>query len=131
MELIDTECVFHAPAPGGIPLPSGDCAYGSRDGSRFTPHLVIGDPTQREAIIDRSKVPPEITEEYLGVAFWAGESPIVPDQTLNITMALIYFPNLSYANVVDGATFTIRLGPKILGYGKVIRRYSNTAPSSR
>lgn len=132
MELIDTECIFHTPPPGAAPLPLSDYAYArtSRDRSRFMPHIVVGDPSRREPLIDHAKVPPEITEDYLGVAFWDGDSPLVPDRSLRITMALMYFPHVNYAAVVQGATFTIRVGPRIIGFGRVLQRYSSAeAPS--
>jgi len=87
------------------------------------PHIVIGDPTQRVAIIDYRKNPPEITESYLGVAFVEGDSPISAGYPLRITMALMYYPQIDYANAVEHSTFTLRVGPRIIGYGKILRRY--------
>jgi hypothetical protein len=49
---------------------------------------------------------------------------IEPGETAEVTMALMYYyePNVSYEDVVPGATFTLREGPSIVGYGTVLSR---------
>jgi len=58
-------------------------------------------------------------ETYLGVAFLEGPSDVVAGQSFLAELALMYWPNLSYDSLIPGATFTIREGPHIIGFGTV------------
>ena len=80
------------------------------------PHVVVGDPGQREARTAGST----ITEHYLGV--WVVDAPdeIAPGDTAEITLRLMYWPEENYERLVPGATFTVREGPKIVGFGRVL-----------
>ena len=80
------------------------------------PHVVVGDPGQREAMTSGNT----ITEHYLGV--WVAEAPdeIPPSGSAEITLRLMYWPEEKYEELVPGATFTIREGPKIVGFGRVL-----------
>jgi len=80
------------------------------------PHVVIGDPAQRESRIAGNT----ITEHYLGV--WVDDAPdeIVPGGTAEITLRLMYWPEENYDQLIPGATFTLREGPKIIGFGQVL-----------
>jgi len=80
----------------------------------YRPHLVVQDTTVRQAV---SPADNEI-EPYLGVVFIEGQVPIVGDPIL-ATLALMYYPGVDYSALQVGATFTIREGPQIVGFGTV------------
>jgi len=42
--------------------------------------------------------------------------------TAEVKLALMYAPEVSYTGVEPGATFTLREGPEIVGYGLVLSR---------
>ena len=92
--------------------------------ARYMPRIVMGDPSQREAHVVAGN---QLTESYLGV--WVKDAPDEwrPGQTAEITPALMYWPDEQYLDVVPQATFTLREGPKIVGFGYV----SSTSESSR
>jgi hypothetical protein len=48
----------------------------------------------------------------------------VPGQTVEVTLALMYYqePDILYEDVVPGATFTLREGARIVGYGTVLSK---------
>ena len=83
---------------------------------RYMPHLVVGDPGQREARISRNT----ITEHYLGVLVADAPDEFPPDGTAEVTVRLMYWPDEKYEQLVPGATFTVREGAKIVGFGKVL-----------
>jgi len=68
-----------------------------------------------------------IVEEYLAVSFWAGPDPIPISQAMTVTLLLPYAPDPMYHHVVSGAEFTIREGPKVIGHGTVLRRWTEKA----
>jgi hypothetical protein len=78
---------------------------------------VIGDPKQRKAIIEGN----EVRETYLGVAFESGPDLLCFGETVNASASLLYYPSPEYDSVVAGAEFTIREGPRIVGFGRVKR----------
>ena len=90
----------------------------------YRPHLVIGDPNQRQAVVDSSGTG---TEEYLGVQFRRTNFRLGPGQSANVRMDLMFYPACSYEHVQPGATFTIREGRQIVGYGRVLRRSDENA----
>lgn len=94
---------------------------GRRSAPAFTtiyrPHVVVGNPTQRKAIIKNRM----LQEEYLGVVFLSGQSPFEFNKPLFVQLGLMYYPNVDYSQLVLGATFTIREGGNIVGYGEVVR----------
>jgi len=122
---IVTTCRFYRPPESEAPIPDARWAYEktSINGSRLMPHIVVGDPSQRDAFVDRSQHIPQLTEEYLGVSFWDGDMPIEPDTDLRIEMDLLYYPNVDYRRVQVGESFTIRFGPRIVGFGKILERF--------
>jgi hypothetical protein len=89
-------------------------------GNRYRPHIVVGDPRQREAVIAQGNV---LTETYCGVAFSDGPDHIEPDRPLQVEMTLMYWPHEIYDAVIPGATFTLREGPHIVGFGTVEARW--------
>jgi hypothetical protein len=80
------------------------------------PHIVIGDPGQRQAQIRGNTT----TEHYLGVLVADAPDEMSPGGSAEVTLYLMYWPEEKYAGVVAGATFTLREGPKIVGFGQVL-----------
>jgi len=62
-----------------------------------------------------------IQETYLGVVFLSGPDKVELGEPVVAEVALMYYPHPGYDSVVPGATFTIREGPRVVGYGKVRR----------
>lgn len=112
---ISASITFLTPQEGG----RSQNAY---DSSHYRPHIVIGDPNQRVAVVDGTGV---ATEKYLGVQF-TGDNRVLPaGSDHQVTLRLIYFPEVDYSAVISGATFTIREGGAIVGFGRVIRGLPN------
>lgn len=86
----------------------------------YMPHLVIGDPARRDAAGTKSK-------ELLGVAFRRAPVAVAPGQTMKLLMDLMYHPQVDYRELVPGATFTVREGPRIVAYGRVLKREDSGA----
>lgn len=82
----------------------------------YRPHLVLGPIEQRTAIVDGHL----LVEDYIGVAFVGGPKKIYPGETAEVELALMYYPNPAYVGVQSGATFTVREGPVIVGFGTVL-----------
>ena len=87
--------------------------------ARYRPHVVVGDPHQRKAIIGAEGV---VSEEYLGVQFRRTDSRLMPGDSAKVWLELMYYPDLDYRQLIPEATFTIREGAKVVGFGKVIQR---------
>ena len=83
---------------------------------QYRPHIVLGPQSQRAAIRDGNRV----TENYLGVMFVGGPDAIKPGESAEVSLALMYFPEEPYNEVGPGATFTIREGPDIVGFGVIL-----------
>jgi hypothetical protein len=83
---------------------------------QYRPHIVIGPPSQREAIRNGNV----ITEKYLGIIFVGGPEKIDPGESAEVSLALLWFPEEKYDEVSPGATFTIREGAKIVGFGAIL-----------
>lgn len=90
----------------------------------YRPHIVMGPQTQRVAIRDGNR----FTENYLGVMFVGGPDTLEPGETADVKLALMYFPEYPYDEVQPGATFTVREGPLIVGYGVVQSRGMESFP---
>ena len=86
----------------------------------YRPHIVIGPPDQREAKREGNTC----VERYQGVVFMDEYLQIEPGETVAVCMLLAFYqtPDVLYENVVPGATFTLREGPNIVGYGVVLSR---------
>ena len=82
------------------------------------PHIVIGDPLQRVAHVDAES---RSTEHYLGVLVEEAPDELSAGLSAEVTLVLMYWPRLGYEEVVPGATFTLREGSKIVGFGKLYR----------
>jgi hypothetical protein len=83
------------------------------------PHIVLGDPSQREALRSGNKS----IEDYLGVFVREAPNEWLPGQSAEITLVLMYWPDLKYVDVVPGATFTVREGANIVGFGQILTRH--------
>jgi hypothetical protein len=92
----------------------------------YRPHIVIGPPDQRQARIEGNT----LVERYQGVMLLDEYLRIEPGNTVEVTMALAYYqqPDTLYEDVVPGATFTVREGPNIVGYGVVLSRTNSVDP---
>ena len=110
---IECSVAFHSPAEGGRSSPP---QYLS--GDQYRPHLVIGDPNQREAKVANGNW---LIEEYIGVAFHEGPTAPEAGKELLVVLTLMYFPNPMYGKLSPGINFTVREGAKIVGYGTVRR----------
>ena len=88
---------------------------GILSGGVYRPHLVVGDPNQRQAIVEGN----EIRERYIGVAFLSGPENVVLGESFSAELSLIFYPHPAYDALVPDATFTIREGARIVGYGRV------------
>ena len=61
-----------------------------------------------------------IDEEMLGVTFESGPDDPKVGEPLNVTLSLVFWPTPQYEKLQPGATFTVREGPQIVGFGKVL-----------
>ena len=113
---ITAEITFLRPFEGGREALPIDWS-----GGQYRPHVVVGDPTQRKALLVNNVA----QENYLGVAFVGAAADVVAGQPFVAELALLYWPNVSYYALVPGATFTLREGPQVVGFGTV-----KTAPTN-
>ena len=118
--IIECEVTFLSREDGGRSLPFGKGILSSR---KYMPHLVVGNPQQRMPIVNEKNY---IQEDYLGVVFVAGPDRFEFDSPIMVKLALLYYPSVNYDKLISGATFTIREGSRIIGYGKVVRRNPST-----
>ena len=81
---------------------------------------MIGPITQRVAKLEGRT----LVENYQGVLFLDENLEIEPGQTVEVTLALVYYckPNFIYEDVLPGATFTLREGASIVGFGTILSR---------
>jgi len=93
---------------------------------KYRPHLVVGSPKQRLVIVKPGTN--ENTEHYLGVNFKQGPQNYKADEMIKAELNLVYYPEELYVELQPGATFTIREGGKIVGYGTVITRNDKNTP---
>ena len=119
LPVIECEITFLSEREGGRKR----FGNGMLSGYQYRPHLVVGDINQRKAILDENKFG---MEEYLGVAFFDGPEIIEPDIVIKVSMVLMYFPNVNYEKLIPNATFTLREGAKVVGFGSVIMRRENS-----
>ena len=90
----------------------------------YRPHIVLGPITQRSPILDGRT----LVEPYVGVAFVGGPEQLNPGETAEVELALMYYPHPIYEGVNTGATFTVREGTTIVGFGTVL---SDAQPCGR
>jgi translation elongation factor EF-Tu-like GTPase len=111
MKTVDAVVTFLSPEQGGR-------QHLAWDDYRYRPHLVVGDPDQRHAIVENRKG----VEEYLGVSFGGNGRELAFGVPHDVTLTLAYHPNVDYAALQPGATFTIREGGTVVGFGVVKAR---------
>jgi len=90
---------------------------------QYRPHIVIGDPTKRErreSVLGKAQLIYEGDGEYLGVAFSAVDHEPKEGEEVIVEMAFMCFPAVSYREAVPGATFTLREGARIVGFGEIL-----------
>ena len=119
--MIEVELTFRPESEGGRYIPDGILS-----GFTYRPHIVIGSPTQQHAVIADGN---RLTETYLGVAFSAGPQHVELGQPCIAQAILAYWPAPEYSAVVPGATFTLREGARIVGHGRINKRW--TEPQSQ
>ena len=118
---IEASVTFLAPSEGGRTRPANNSV-------RYRPHIVIGDPTQR--IAKTAKDGRTLIEDYLGVCFTGNGDALEPGRSYNVELDLLY-PDVDYRNVVSGASFTIREGACVVGFGEINRRARRKPPNNR
>ncbi len=96
----DVVVVFLSPVEGGRQTPT--CL----NNKKYRPHFrVFG------------------AKEWLGVEFIEGpDEPVKPGVSTPSTVRLLYAPEVSYAELQEGARFEILEGPNVVGSGEVIQR---------
>lgn len=113
-EIIECSVTFLSSDDGGRKWPF---KKGALSGDSYRPHIVIGDPSQRKAILDGNR----LVEEYLGVTFHSGPEEVKPGEALRVELLLLFYPHPAYDQLKSGVTFTVREGAQIVGYGSVQR----------
>ena len=86
---------------------------------RYMPHVVVQSRAVRRSVTDPDGVN---REPYQGVAFLEGPPNYVAGDAGQFVLELMYYPDVLYADVRPGTTFTVREGGKIVGHGVVISR---------
>lgn len=126
--MVEAKLTFLRNEQGGRarPFPPGVLRTGL-----LRPHIVLGDINQRQAIIEVVNGIRELREEYLGVVLCDGPETVTFGEEISVKMALIYYPRVSYSGVVAGATFTVRDGPKVIGYGTITAKWMEPKPPFR
>ena len=93
--------------------------------TRYMPHLAIDDRDNRIARTDTNG---QSIEHYMGVLFETALSATEPSTgSGRYPLRLMYHPNVDYATLKPGATFTVREGGRIVGHGVVVS--SELAPN--
>jgi hypothetical protein len=119
---IEATLTFISPREGGRPQLNMKL-----NGLVYRPHIVIGNPAQREATVGPGNV---LHETYYGVAFALGPEHVESNVPCQVRMALVYWPDVTYDPVVPGATFTLREGGTVVGFGEVTKRWLENVPSN-
>lgn len=88
------------------------------NGGIFRPGTVIGDPSQRRAILDEHN---HDTQAHFGITFESGPRVVPRDAEFIATAFLTFYPGVDYKEYVPGATFTMREGHKVVGFGTIKR----------
>jgi translation elongation factor EF-Tu-like GTPase len=98
MPYVEVEVQFSSSDSGGRLTP----AY--LDDQGYRPHFRIGEG------------------ELLGVEFVDGpDDPVAPGNGSYATVRFSYWPGVNYDALVEGATFDIIEGPKVVGHGRVVQ----------
>jgi hypothetical protein len=114
--MIELELTFRPESEGGRLISDRILS-----GFTYRPHIVIGPPDQRRAVIADGN---RLTETYLGIAFHSGPLRVELGQPFTAQAILAYWPTPEYDSVVPGATFTLREGARIVGHGHITKRWT-------
>jgi hypothetical protein len=114
--MIEVELTFRPPSEGGRLIPDGILT-----GYHYRPHIVIGPPDQKHVVVTEGY---SLTETCFGVAFSRGPNHIELSCPVIAEAVLMYSPALEYSIVIPEATFTLREGSRIVGHGRVIKRWT-------
>ena len=95
----------------------GGRAQPAVDSPSYRPHLVVGDAAQRVAVTAADGR--TLVEDYLGVGFLGTGMCLDPGRSHEVQLLLLYHPEVNYEALQLGATFTIREGGHIVGFGEV------------
>lgn len=87
--------------------------------SVYRPHLVVQGRDVRETRMRERNV---IDEIYLGVSFIGGPKEFFLGELIVCTLRLDYYPSIEYADLKNGASFTLREGCRIVGHGTVLEQ---------
>ena len=117
---IVAEVTFLSPEEGGR-TQATDLSSGS-----YRPHLVVQHPDVRPAR-PAAVAGGQLTGDYLGVCFLQGPAEYATGRPLRCLLALMYHPQVDYTALQTGATFTLREGPHVVGFGTVLSRTEPTA----
>ena len=116
LPIVSVEATFLTAAEGGrVQVPDFALA-------NYMPHLVVQSPDVRQAVI----IDNYPTDEYLGARFIQGPKDYRAGQSGQFTLELMYWPQVNYEALRVGATFTIREGHRIIGFGTVLDRTEPT-----
>lgn len=105
------------------------------NGCVYRPHIVVGDPSQRKAVLTNKVLDAEysdgtsyqfvtdkyIDEVYCGVLFENGPENPELGMPFQVTLIPMFWPDDTRPKLERGMTFTIREGAKIVGYGTVFQ----------
>lgn len=83
----------------------------------YRPHLVVQSPHIRQALLQGNTM----IEKYLGVTFWDVPDAYEMGESELFLLGCMY-PQVNYDALQVGATFTIREGATIVGFGTVLAR---------
>jgi hypothetical protein len=101
-----------------LTIEQGGREHPAWNSTKYRPHVVVGDPTQRQVkTADDGRT---LTEQYLGVCFNGNGEEMTQGTEHEVSLLLAYYPTVAYEELVRGATFTLREGGKIVGYGEVV-----------
>lgn len=129
--LIECEVTFLSADEGGRATGMPSLSSGS-----YWPLMVIGDPNQRKAIITGAMLPVEYAdgtkgeewsdnycpEEHIGVRFEYGPHEAAIGKPFVTTLSVPFWSDTPlFRKINPEATFTLREGHRIVGFGKVIR----------
>lgn len=123
-EFISAEIVILSSDEGGRATPLRPVAYRGQ----YRPHIVLQSCETRQAKIELRDGMRHVVDEYLGIAFWSGPDPVPISQPFTAILFLMYPEHPGYGPVVPGAEFTVREGPKIIGHGRVLKRWTEAEP---
>ncbi len=83
---------------------------------QYMPHVVVQPADRRSPNVVRGNV---LVDDYLGVRFLCGPANPRFDEPLDCKLELMYHPDVNYDALREGASFTLREGGKVIGFGVI------------